>query len=254
MTIIDAHMHLPANDISPLMLRKRDVLLQELDRNRVDRCILIADSWDETQIGTTAELLTMFPRKPDSRVLIVGAITVHMDYMRKLGELKDFLERGQIVGIKLYTGHEPFYLTDPLLEPVYDLAIRYQVPVLFHSGWDEPHYANPEIAAVILQRYPALKLVCCHCWYPHPEKSPEMTKYPNLYFDLSSVADSGDVPDAAESAVRRLIEAAPDRVMFGSDAFGCSQKAHIQFIRDLRLPPETESKIFSENAARLYRL
>ena len=88
MTIIDAHMHLPANDISPLMLRKRDVLLQELDRNRVDRCILIADSWDETQIGTTAELLTMFPRKPDSRVLVVGAITVHMDYMRIFEKLK----------------------------------------------------------------------------------------------------------------------------------------------------------------------
>ncbi len=252
--IIDAHMHLPVGDAYPTLRSKKEKLLTELRENRVDRCIVIADSWQETEIGTTDELLSLFPRQPDSKVFVVGGISPLSAYPETLANIRRCLEQKQLVGIKLYTGHEPFYLTDAALTPVYETAVQYQVPVLFHSGWENAGYGDAALADKIAERYPALTLVCCHCWYPHVSKCMNLTDRPNICFDLSSVADEAEVPEAVSSGIRRLIEAVPDRVLFGSDSFGCSMAQHIRFIRSLHLPPETEEKVFAENAARIYRL
>ncbi len=49
-------------------------------------------------------------------------------------ETRTFLQEGTICGIKLYPGYEPFYPSDPKLEPVYALARTHGVPIMFHSG------------------------------------------------------------------------------------------------------------------------
>lgn len=66
-----------------------------------------------------------------------------------------------VIGIKLFTGHETFYLTDEKLKIVYELAIQYNVPVLFHSGWDNFKYADVSLAAEVAKSYPNL---CCNQW------------------------------------------------------------------------------------------
>lgn len=48
----------------------------------------------------------------------------------QLEKLKDYLDKKLVVGIKLFTGHEEFYLTDERLKEVYELVIQYNVPVL----------------------------------------------------------------------------------------------------------------------------
>ena len=61
------------------------------------------------------------------------------------------------MGIKLFTGHEAFYLTDETLKDVYELAIQYNVPVLFHSGWDNNQYSAVMLMAEVAKQYPELK-------------------------------------------------------------------------------------------------
>ena len=46
--IIDAHVHLPVEEASDSLQQKKDKLLQELKKNKVDKCIVISDSYFES--------------------------------------------------------------------------------------------------------------------------------------------------------------------------------------------------------------
>ena len=252
--IIDAHVHLPTGDAFRSLDEKKEGLLREMERSHVDKCIVIADSWPESEIGSTEECVSLFSLGCSDIVYVVGGVSPLKAFSEQLQKIRRYLEQKQLVGIKLYTGHESFYLTDERLEEVYLLAVRHQVPVLFHSGWDNSRYADTDVAGTVAERYPDLKLVCCHCWYPAIRKCRGMIRYPNVFFDLSSVADDPALLGSVCAEVRDLILSVPDRVVFGSDAFGCSMSWHVAFIREMHLPQEIERKVFARNAAALYRL
>ena len=250
--IIDAHVHLPTGEAFHSLVEKKEKLIDEMVRNHVDKCVLIADSWTESEIGSTEECAGLFAADTSGNVFVVGGISPFVAFRQQLSRIRHYLEQKQLVGIKLYTGHEEFYLTDERLADVYALAIRYRVPVLFHSGWDNCRFGDTDAAASVAERYPDLKLVCCHCWYPDIMKCRGMIGYPNLFFDLSSVADNPTMKDSIGAEVRGLILSVPDRVIFGSDAFGCSMPQHLAFLRGLHLPSGIEQKLLGQNAARLY--
>jgi len=140
------------------------------------------------------------------------------------------------------------------IKPVYELAMKHNVPVLFHSGWDNVKYGDVNVAEEVIKEYPHLQFVCCHCWYPEISKCMGLIKYPNIAFDLSSVADNESVLDKISEEVKALAEQVPDRVMFGSDSFGCSMEGHIKFVTDLGLVPDIEQKVLADNAIRIYGL
>ena len=248
--IIDAHVHLPVGEEFPSLQAKKERLLQELKKNQVDRCIVISDSYMDSPIGTMEECVKLFEDCPE--VSVVGGISPFVEFSVQLEKMRVYLEQKKIVGMKLFTGHEDFYLSDERLRDVYDMAIQFQVPVLFHSGWDNPWYSDAGVVEVVLQEYPTLKMVCCHCFYPHIDKCIQLMKYPNLYFDISSVADDEGILEQMKMQIMELIHLAPERVMFGSDAFGCSMEKHLAFVRRMHMPPDLQQKIFQENAKRLF--
>ena len=166
--------------------------------------------------------------------------------------MQKYLERKQVVGIKLFTGHEAFYLTDERLETTYETAIRFDVPVLFHSGWENSQYSDVLKVLEIASKYPRLKLVCCHCFYPQIEKCKMLLDYSNVFFDLSSIADDADVWENMQEQCKELIELAPTRVLFGSDYACCSQQEHIKFMKGVELDKQLEENLFYKNAQRLY--
>lgn len=166
--------------------------------------------------------------------------------------MKDYLDKKLVVGIKLFTGHEEFYLTDERLREVYELGIQYNVPVLFHSGWDNIQYSDVKLVAEVARQYPELKLICCHCFYPEIEKCQLLVEYSNVYFDISSVADDKTILENMEVRIKELIEMVPERVIFGSDCFGCSQMDHVQFVRKLELSEKVETKVFYGNSIQIY--
>lgn len=250
--IIDAHVHLPVGDGMDSLQAQKRRLLDELRRNGADQCIVIADSELESVIGTNEECISLFSRKDPVRVVV--GISPLIDYEAQLAKAGKWLVQGSVVGLKLFTGHEGFYLNDPRLERVYGLAMRHDVPVLFHSGWDNAQFGDAALTAEVARRYPALKLVCCHCWYPQIGRCREVIALPNVYFDISSVADDPAMWPEISQAVRELIDTAPGRVVFGSDYSGCSMGAHVRFVRLLGLPQEKEESVLAGNAMRLYRL
>ena len=129
--IIDAHVHLPVEEASDSLQQKKDKLLHEMKKNQVDKCIVISDSYFESTIGSMDDCVKLF--KETQSVYVVGGISPLVAFKTQLEKLKDYLDKKLVVGIKLFTGHEEFYLTDESLREVYELAIQYNVPVLFHS-------------------------------------------------------------------------------------------------------------------------
>lgn len=250
--IINAHVHLPVEDGYISLQQKKGRLLEELKKNQVSRCIVISDSCLESTIGTMDECVELF--RENRNVHVVGGISPFFEFKTQLMKLKDYLDKKLLIGIKLFTGHEAFYLTDERLKEVYELAIQYNVPVLFHSGWDNSQYSDVDLVAEVARKYPKLKLICCHCFYPEIEKCQLLVEYPNVYFDISSIADDVTILADIEEKIKELIEVVPERVLFGSDYAGCNQKEHVQFVRKLELSAEVEIKVFKENAMRVYSI
>ena len=250
--IIDAHVHLPIGKDCSILCQKREKLLQELERNHIDRCIVISDSCMESNIGNLNECVELF-RESDN-VDVVGGISPYFEFQTQLKQIRDYLDKNLIVGIKLYTGHEAFYLSDESLKAVYALAQQYDVPVLFHSGWDNHQYSDVNVVAEVARQYPNLKLVCCHCFFPRIDKCQLLVEYPNVYFDISSIADNQAILNDIEEKIKTLIEAVPKRVLFGSDYSGCNQEEHLQFVKNLGLNKMLTESIFEGNAKYVFRL
>lgn len=250
--IVDAHVHLPVVDDCISLQQKKERLLLEMTQNQVSKCIVISDSDITSPIGAVDECVELF--KDTDNIYVVGGISPFFDYQNQLVKLENYLEKKMIIGIKLFTGHEMFYLTDNRISEVYDLAIRYDVPVLFHSGWDNSRYSAASVVAKVAEEYPELKLVCCHCFYPNICDCQELIQYSNVYFDISSIADDLTILREVESEIKKLIHMIPTRVLFGSDYSGCNQVHHIELVRRLALDKRTEELVFEKNAIRLYSL
>lgn len=138
--IIDAHMHLPSCE--PDLDSKRRRLLSDIRANGVDIGIVISDSELESLIGSMDDCAELFSDCPN--VFVVAGISPYINYGKQLEKLKKYLTRGFFVGIKLYCGHEPIYIDYGDLKPIFGLAAEFDIPVLFHSGWDNAQYAVPE--------------------------------------------------------------------------------------------------------------
>ena len=248
--VVDAHVHLPTFDGLHSLQEKRIRLLQDLKEDGVDRCILISDSELESSIGSMEECVGLFDA--DENVRVVAGISPLIGFDAQLARLSGYLADGKVCGIKLFPGHERFYLSDPALEPVWRLAERYGVPVLFHSGWENSGFASPGIVRAAAETHPSLRLVCCHCFYPDLWECLQMTDLPHLLFDLSSVADDPTRMEELIPAVSELIRAVPDRVLFGSDYASCERAPHLRMMEQLELSAEERRKVLSDNALSLY--
>jgi len=193
--------------------------------------------------------VNLFASTPE--VAVIAGISPFIEYADQLALLRGYAAEQKIAGIKLYCGHEPIYLNDSVLAPVYRLAGEYHLPVLFHSGWDNAHYSAPAVIAEVADRYPHLQFICCHCCYPDLSGCFErLAAYRNVFFDISSVADGGT--DILKPVLEKAICRMPDRFLFGSDWGSCSQEKHLRFAMSLQIAASEKEKLFYKNAEALY--
>ena len=106
--ILDAHMHLPTQGIS--LSEKKEILLKEMQKNGIDEGIVISDSAITSEIGSLKDCLELF--SDTCYVHVVGGISPFFNYKEQCKLLDTALSEKKIVGIKLFCGHESFYLSD----------------------------------------------------------------------------------------------------------------------------------------------
>ncbi|HUG12595.1 MAG TPA: amidohydrolase family protein [Opitutaceae bacterium] len=263
--IIDVHTHLNNYDESKVVpLEKRLEELHESMRfNKVDAALILTSYKVNEHRPSVAEVVNL-TRDIDSMHVVAGVS--YLSYReRDLRELSDFLKDGLVKALKLYPGYEPFYPYDARCRVLYDLAMEFNVPVMFHTGdtytpRGKLRFAHPLNIDDVAVDFPELKIVICHVGNPWIRDCMEVVyKNKNVYADISGLV-LGDFTSKFEAfmleQIRDMILYAgePRYLLYGTDWPLCRMRTYLKFVRELGLSKENEERILWQNANDLYGL
>src|SRR3989344_9603143 len=134
--IIDAHAHigkLPSSKFTEDFKKNLDFLMDEMKDSNITHALILAGCYKDESRNISTKSLIKLTADIDS-VSVVGSIDILNYQENDLHELEKWLKDKSVVGVKLYTGYQHFYPNDERCSLVYRLCIKYNVPVIFHSG------------------------------------------------------------------------------------------------------------------------
>ena len=132
--IIDVHTHIN-NYHEDKVLSLNDCLNKLTDTmqdNGVDYSLILS-SYKVNEHRPSTKSVVEAISKRDNLGVVAGISYLNYTH-RDLREVSEFIENGLIKGLKFYPGYEPFYPNDTRLKVMYEMAVEYDVPVMFHSG------------------------------------------------------------------------------------------------------------------------
>lgn len=192
---------------------------------------------------------------------VVGLATVHAADDDIEGVVRDGFERG-LRGVKLHCPVQGFPPDDRRLDPVYELAVDRDYPVVVHAS-SHPFYRGSELVGPrpterVLERFPDLRLSVAHFGLFETDAFLDLaTRYDGLAFD-TAVAVGDDVHDVigvrdGEFPVERLRNHA-DRVMFGTDypTYPSSMAYRDMIAATGKTFPQRRDAVFYRNAAEFF--
>jgi len=260
--IIDSHLHLPLRKKDRSFEDSKRVLLRDLKKNGVDYAILIPDNVPRSCIGDLDVALEL--AKDNKQLFVMGTINIFKEKETVLQKLDSLFDAKGIVSIKIFPGHDPIYPTDTRLGPVYALCVKYDSPIVIHTGWNSNNpevakYNDPKHIVKIASKFPHLKIVISHYFWPKIEYCHNVTKpFENIYFDTSALADIEVIRETRLEKIKEILIATanerPNNVLFGTDYAMCSIEKHIGLINSLDISRAQKERIFCRNAIELFKL
>lgn len=277
MKIIDAHMHLSKiEEFKRTAAEKSYVdysvagILQEYAENGV--VLGIGMGLTETQPegfpdpeAVTPMGLDLTTELPPQLVYCLGINPFKLDDAA-IAQLERDLQKPNVVGLKIYLGYYPFYAYDRVYDPVYELAARYQVPVVFHSGdtYSERgllKYSHPLTLDEVAVKHRDVTFMMAHLGDPWVLDGAEVVyKNRNMYADLSGliVGDAANCQRLGESPLffahlRHAITYCDhyDKFLFGTDWPLAPVKPYIEFVQGL-IPVEYHEDVFYKTALKVF--
>ncbi len=182
-----------------------------------------------------------------------------------LARLDSELAKPNMVGVKIYLGYYPFYAYDAVYQPVYRIAARHGVPVVFHTGdtYSERgllKYAHPLAIDEVAVEHRDVNFMMAHFGDPWVLTGAEIVyKNPNVYADLSGLI-VGTGKDLAKALDGRFLDHlrhalvfadSYDKLLFGTDWPLIPVKDYIEFIKKL-IPKEHHAQVFYETALKVF--
>lgn len=173
----------------------------------------------------------------------------------------------QTVGLKIYAGYYHYHVHDKVYHPLYEIARKYNLPVVIHSGdtFSEKgllKYAHPLEIDELAHMYKDVKFIIAHMGDPWIMDAAEVaSKNKNVFVDLSGLI-IGDQTDVNRFKVEEFITHIKrgliyldnyDKVLFGSDWPLVALEPYVEFIKSL-IPREHHEKVFYLNAKKIFHL
>lgn len=277
--MIDCHVHaVPPNlpgtgPLAPLLRQPPSVVAAELRREMQTTGVTAAfamGSWDnppDDPLGIDATL-AVAEQVPGLRAIGVADPTkTDADHFRRVEKL---LAAGRVVALKGYLGYLHFEPAHENYRRYYELAARYRIPVMFHTGDTyspraKLKYAHPLGVDEVAVDHPDCRFVMCHVGNPWTLDAAEVVyKNMNVWADLSGLMVGTDEVFASDEgreavadlghAVRQAIRYSerPNRFLYGTDWPLAPMAAYRDFIAEA-LPEEWHELVFEENARTLFR-
>jgi predicted TIM-barrel fold metal-dependent hydrolase len=196
---------------------------------------------------------------------------------KHLEGVEESLKRGDVVGLKAYLGYLHHGPESPGYRPYYQLAAKYHIPVIFHSGDTWSHlakvkYAHPMHIDEVAVDFPETNFVIAHLGNPWLMDAAEVIYKnnkkgvrENVWADLSAfLVGSADhfenyrkqgVFKNIGQDIRKAMEFTerPDRFLFGSDWPLAPMKDYRDFIREI-IPEQYHQAVFYDNAKALFKI
>jgi uncharacterized protein len=181
------------------------------------------------------------------------------------------LRAGKVKALKGYLGYLYYGPDHPNYVPYYELAARYRVPVIFHTGDNysavaKVRYAHPLLVDEVAVDHRGVNFVMAHFGNPWVTDAAEVLyKNDNVWADLSGVL-VGDADYFAQLAARGLVRRTAERVaaaleytertdrfLYGSDWPLAPMAVYRDFVEQI-VPEAHRQAVFADNARALFGL
>jgi len=236
--------------------------LEYLTASGVERAVLINYVAPEV-IGYTEkanDFVSEYARADPERLLAVGGLRHdHPDPGAEVGRLADQLH---LRGIKLHPPHQGFRPNayadgdHPGLRDLYAACVRYELPVIFHTGTSvfpraRNRYADPMMIEDVALDFPELTIVLAHGGRPiWMETAVFLTRrFPNVWLEVSGI------PPARLLDYFPTLPRLSEKVLFGTDWPGPGVKdirANLDAFRALPMPADAQRRILEENPLKVF--
>lgn len=204
------------------------------------------------------------PDLPGRRIVYCAGLVGALDYAALESGVRD----GRYGCIKVYLGYEPYFASDARYARVYEIAEKYDVAVVFHTGDTDRSsallkYADPIGVDEVAVAHPKVRFVIAHCGNPWIQSAAEVAyKNPNVYLDGSAFL-TGDVSKRPRREVDAyMVEPLrwifgyvenPSKLMFASDWPVTNIPAYLTAFKRA-IPRKHWRAVFHDNAVRVFRL
>jgi len=238
--------------------------LEDMDRKGVDKAVFVTAGDYATSNENMTKIVKMAPDR------FIG-YAFHDPFAPNAAELleKAIVEQG-LKGIKILGPALDGALDDPVLNPMWEVAEKHQIPVLFHfgimgaAGGVAKHVnMSPMIIHDVAKKYPDVSFIVPHFGCGQTEDALMLAWVcPNVYIDTSGSNQWTrwvPYPLTVKDLLKKWYETiGPDRILFGTDGAwfprGFVQKYYDQQMRacyELGFTDEEVDKIFGGNLERL---
>jgi len=150
-------------------------------------------------------------------------------------------------------GEPALQADDSVFYPVYEECLHFDVPVCLMSGPTTPDfdYAQPNAVARLARRYPQLKIICFHGYYPFVnEIIGAAFRYDNIYL----VPDMYIFQPGSQLYVEAANSFLADQLLFGSSYPFRAMKQTVEDFAALGFKEKVLDKVFYQNAQRLLKI
>lgn len=263
--IIDCHVHLNNyHEDTVDSVEERLVALEAaMRRNRIDQALILTSYKVTPGRPSTRRVIEAIRGRP--HLTVVAGLSYHHFTPDDLVELGQFVQEGNVRGLKLYPGYQPFYPADPLWAPAYAFAAEHRIPVMIHSGdtyspQGKVKYSHPLHIDDAAVDFPDVQFLICHLGNPWIRDCMEVVyKNANVHTDISGLV-LGDFSDRFERYMRKqfqemlLYGVEPAKVLYGTDWPISSMESYLTFMQELAIPAAERRGIMADNAIKLFRL
>jgi uncharacterized protein len=278
--MIDAHVHvvppnLPGVGILNPVLRQPAPALAEAVREQMrlsgaTHALAMGSltATDDDPLGVNATL-QLAEHVPGLRAIgVANPLRTEQEHFRRVEAV---LKAGRVVALKAYLGYMHFGPDHPGYAHYYELAARYRIPVVFHTGdtyspYAKLRFAHPLPIDDVAVDHPDVRFVIAHMGNPWMTDAAEVIyKNVNVWADLSGLVVGDESAFTAEERqdlltdlvanLRRAIRYSerPNRFVYGSDWPLAPMAAYREFVR-AAVPEELHEAVFVENSRLLFRL
>ena len=200
---------------------------------------------------------------PEHHIVNCAGIALPANYKK----VEEGIKNKNYQCIKIYLGYVHAFPSDKRYLPLYKMAEKYNVPVVFHTGDTysikaKLKFSDPLTIDEVAVEYPNVTFVIAHVGNPWIESAAEVAyKNPNVYLDGSALL-IGKLSEYSKDGLQKYVieplkyvygYADYQKLMFGTDWPLVGMKDYLTAFKQA-IPKEHWDDVFYKNARRVFHM